>query len=442
MPSIEPFRFLHTGDLHLDSPFEGVSAGAPAEVAAALRDATTAAWRNVVQAAIAERVDFVLVAGDVFENRSPTLMGQTRFRDGLAQLAQHGIPSYVVHGNHDPLDGHSWAPSLAFPELTHRFRADAVEAVPVRRGGREIARVYGRSFDRPAVTANYAAEMRRDADAPFAIGLLHANVGDRPGHGNYAPCSVEDLRASGMDYWALGHIHKPGVVIDREPLALYCGIPQGRDPGETGARGCWLVEVDGSGVPAARFLETDAVRWLHLEQQIDELTDDEALQRALRARLAAAVADAGQRSLVVRAHLVGRGPLHAHLGRSGYLQDLRELLNEEALGGGPFAWIESVRDATRPSVDLVARRATPDFVGDFLRTVEAARRAERTTDPEEHDAWLGTLREAVDPLFEGGPRARRHLASARPDDAALFGELLDEAEVLALDLLLAAEEER
>ncbi len=442
MPSIQPFRFLHTGDLHLDSPFEGVSADAPAHVLALIRGATTEAWRNVVRTAIDERVDFIAVAGDVFENSSPTLLGQTRFRDGLSELAARDVPSFVVHGNHDPLDGRSWAPSLSFPELTHRFGTTAVESVPVMRGGLEIARVYGRSFDRPAVTANYAAAYRREADVPFAIGLLHTNVGDRPGHGNYAPCSVGDLRASGMDYWALGHIHKPGVVLEADPLAVYCGIPQGRDPGETGARGCYVVDVDASGTPSARFVATDLVRWQHVERSIDGLTDDEALQRSLGRSLAAASEEADGRSLVVRLRLTGRGQLHGHLRRSGYLDDLRELLNEETAAAPPFVWVESIRDETRPSIDLAARRDTPDFVGDFLRTVDAARRAERTTDPEEHDAWMATLRTAVAPLFDDAPRGRRHLRASRPDDAALFAELLDEAEIIGLDLLLAAEEDR
>jgi DNA repair protein SbcD/Mre11 len=442
VPSIQPFRFLHTGDLHLDSPFEGVSAAAPTPVVAVLRDATTEAWRNVVRTAIEERVDFVVVAGDVFENHSPTLLGQTRFRDGLAELAERGIASFVVHGNHDPLDGRSWAPSLAFPSLTHRFGTSAVESVPALRDGREIARVYGRSFDRSAVTANYAAGYHREADAPFAIGLLHTNVGDRPGHGNYAPCSIDDLRASGMDYWALGHIHKPGVVIAADPLAIYCGIPQGRDPGELGPRGCFLVDVNATGTPSARFVATDTVRWQHVEQAIDGMADDESLQRSLRAALADAGQAAHGRSLIVRLRLTGRGDLHGALRRGGYLDNLLELLNEEMASAPPFAWVESIRDATRPSIDLVARRATPDFVGDFLRTAESARRAERTTDPEQHEEWLARLRSAVAPLFDDAPRGRRHLAAARPTDAALFGEVLDEAELLAVDLLLAAEEDR
>lgn len=439
--SFLPFRFLHTGDLHLDSPLEGLSAEAPAGVLPVLRNATTDAWRNVVRLAIKERVDFVLVSGDVFEVASPTLLGQARFRDGLAQLAEAGIRSFVVHGNHDPMDGRSWAPSLAFPDAVHRFGTDAVGAVPAVRDGREIARIHGRSYPRAAVTENYAAGFRADPDAPFSIGLLHANVGNRPGHDNYAPCSVDDLRASGMDYWALGHIHQPGQVI-ADPPTFYCGIPQGRDPGELGARGCYLVEVDASRRVAARFVPTDVVRWHPIELPIADVPDDEALHRACREAVAAAIDAADGRSLVIRLRLAGRGPLHGNVRRPGYLDDLRQLLNDECSAVPPFAWVESIRDATRPDVDLDTRRDAPDFVGDFLRTVASARRSARTTDPEEHERWTLALRSAVAPLFDESQRGRRLLRSQRPSDEALVGALLDEAEALGIDLLLAAEDER
>jgi DNA repair exonuclease SbcCD nuclease subunit len=439
--SFLPLRFLHTGDLHLDSPLEGLSAEAPTEVLPVLRNATTDAWRTIVRLAIDEAVDFVLVAGDVFEVASPTLLGQARFRDGLAQLADAGIRSYVVHGNHDPMDGRSWAPSLAFPSAVHRFGTDAAQAVPVLRAGREIARIHGRSYPRPAVTENYAAGFRADPGAPFSIGLLHANVGNRPGHDNYAPCSVDDLRASGMDYWALGHIHQPGRVI-ADPPTYYCGIPQGRDPGELGARGCYLVDVDASRRVTTRFVATDVVRWHPIELPITDAADDEALHRLCREAVAAAIDGADGRSLVIRLRLVGRGVLHANVRRPGYLDDLRQLLNEERSALPPFAWVESIRDATRPDVDLATRRDAPDFIGDFLRTVAGARRSARTTDPDEHERWTAALRSAVAPLFDESQRGHRLLREVRPSDDALVRELLDEAEALGIDLLLAAEEER
>ncbi|HEX7068022.1 MAG TPA: DNA repair exonuclease [Candidatus Limnocylindria bacterium] len=441
MSSLEPFRFLHTGDLHLDSPLEGLSAQAPPDVLAVLRSATIDAWRNVVRTALDERVDFVVVAGDVFEVESPTLLGQTRFRDGLAELASAGIASFVVHGNHDPLDGRAWAPSLEFPAAVHRFGTGAGESAPVVRDGQEIARIHGRSYPRSAVTENYAAAFRAEPGAPFSIGLLHTNVGDQPGHHNYAPCSAADLRASGMDYWALGHIHQPGQVL-ADPPAWYCGIPQGRDPGELGAHGCCVVEVDAARRVTPRFVATDVIRWQPVEVSIAGLPDDEALARACREAVGSALDGADGRSLVIRLRLSGRGPLHAHLARHGYLGDLRELLNEETAGMRPFGWVESVRDATRSEIDIEVRRDAPDFVGDFLRTVAAARRSGRTTDPEEHERWDAALRGAIAPLFEESQRGRKFLAASRPTDDALSGDLLDDAEALGLDLLLAAEEDR
>jgi DNA repair protein SbcD/Mre11 len=439
--ALEPFRFLHTGDLHLDSPVEGLGAEAPPDVLGVLRAATSDAWRNVVRLAIDEAVDFVVVAGDVFERTNPSLLAQTRFRDGLAELDRARIASFVVHGNHDPLDGRSWAAGLAFPPGAFRFGSAGVSSRAFVRDGREIARVYGRSYPQAAVTANYAAAFRREPDVPFAIGLLHTNVGDRPGHANYAPCRLEDLRAADMDYWALGHIHQPAIVLD-DPAVVYCGNPQGRDPGEMGARGCYIVDVGPTGRPEPRFVPCDAVRWVVVNLSIDALDDDDALQRAAREALIGAVERAEGRSLVVRMRLTGRGALHASLRRSGYLVDLRQLLNEERSAAPPFAWLESIHDETRADVDLAARRATPDFVGDFLQTAAEARRSAATTDPEAYERWQRLLRGAIAPLFDESQRGRRHLASARPSDAALTGELLDEAESLGLDLLLAAEEQR
>jgi DNA repair exonuclease SbcCD nuclease subunit len=244
-----------------------------------------------------------------------------------------------------------------------------------------------------------------------------------------------------LDYWALGHIHQPGQVL-ADPPAYYCGIPQGRDPGELGERGCYVVEVDAARRVTARFVATDVVRWHPIEVDIGDLPDDDALRRACQEAVAAATDGADGRSLVVRLRLVGRGTLHATLRRAGYLEDLRLLVDEERSATAPFAWVESIRDATRPEVDLDARRDAPDFVGDFLRTVAAARRSERTTDPEEHERWTTLLRSAVAPLFDESQRGRRMLRDARPDDAELTGALLEEAEAAGIELLLVSEEER
>jgi DNA repair exonuclease SbcCD nuclease subunit len=429
------FRFVHTGDLHLDSPFVGLTAEAPPSVAQTLREATILAWWNVVQLALAEQVDFFLVAGDAFEHANRTLRGQLVFRDGLARLAEAGIPSFVVTGNHDPLDG--WEPSVAWPGLAHRFDARAVASRPVLRDGVEIARVYGISYQRRDVTANLARHFRREPDAPFAVGLLHANVGGLQGAANYAPCSIGDLQASGMDHWALGHIHRHQVVSEARPTAVYCGNPQGRDPGESDPRGCYFVSVDDAGRIHPEFRPTDVVRWQLLDVPIGELGTEEALVSAVARRVDDARTAAG-RSIVARLQLTGRGPLHASLARAGFLDDLRTAAQDRLGLTHPFAWIESLRDRTRPAVDLEASRMTDDFMGDLLRRLDATRRVLGG------GAWGGEgdpegvprveeLDRLLDELY-ANQRARRLLQGSRPDVARL-GALLDEVETILVDRL-------
>lgn len=438
------FAFIHSGDLHLDSPFVGLTAEAPTNVAAHLRESTILAWRSIVDLGLQEQVDFLVLAGDAFERANRTLRGQLVFRDGLARLAEAGIASFVVTGNHDPLDG--WEPSVTWPSLAHRFPAHEVTAQPVLREGTEIARVYGISYHQRDISTNLARHFKRDADAPYAIGLLHANVGGLEGAANYAPCTLSDLRASGMDYWALGHIHKHAVLSRKQPTAVYCGNPQGRDPQETDPRGCYLVRVDDAGRAHPDFRPVDVVRWQLLDVPIEELEAEEALVDAVTTAVDKA-RSAADRSIVARVTLTGRGPMHASLTRSGLREDVRTMAEERLGTAEPFGWIESLRNMTRPAVDVEARRQAEDFVADLLRRLDAARRQLRETgdgaEPSpgtttetpavEGVPTLADLGKAVDQLF-GHQRAHRALQGTRPD-AERLAALLDEAEAILVDRL-------
>jgi DNA repair exonuclease SbcCD nuclease subunit len=434
---IEPFRFLHTGDLHLDSPFVGLTAEAPSDVARALRDSTLQAWERIVKLALDEQVDFAVVAGDVFEHANRTLLAQVRFRDGLDRLASAGIPSFVVTGNHDPLSG--WEPSVRWPEATYRFGADDVEARPVLREGREIARVYGISYPVRDVTENLARRFRRDADAPYAVAVLHANVGGQPGHMPYSPCTLSDLRASGIEYWALGHVHRPGILSEAAPTVVYCGNPQGRDPGEAEPRGAYIVDVDSAGAAVPVFHATDAVRWHLLDLDISGIDGEEALVDAVVATVEAAQ-QAAARAIVARVTLVGRGTLHRSLSRGTLRADVRQLAQERLPSGGRFAWIESLRDATRPVADPAGSGAPATFLGELSGEAEAARdalaRPVATDDEDEETLAAASWEEALDELY-GNSRVRRVLRGRRPDRDRLR-EMLSEAERLAVDRLVEA----
>ncbi|GAH49465.1 unnamed protein product, partial [marine sediment metagenome] len=214
---MRPFTFVHAADLHLDSPFVGIQ-DVDEEIAERLREATFSTFRHIVDLCVEREVDFVLVAGDIYDSGDRSLRAQIRFRDGLRRLSAAGIPAFVVHGNHDPLD--RWSATLQWPEDAHIFGGKTVTRVPVEAEGDMIATVYGISYPTQEVRRNLATEFRRDEKDVYAIGLLHCNVGENTGHEPYAPCSVEDLVRAGMDYWALGHVHNRRIMREDKPVIV------------------------------------------------------------------------------------------------------------------------------------------------------------------------------------------------------------------------------
>ncbi|MCH7800735.1 MAG: DNA repair exonuclease, partial [Chloroflexi bacterium] len=135
-------RFVHAADLHLDSPFKGMSDVQP-EIGARLRDATFDAYQKIIDLCISESVDALLVAGDVFDGADHSLRAQREFVDGLRRLDEASIRSFICHGNHDPLNG--WEAKIPFPDKAFRFGAD-VEKVPVFPDDKDRAVIYGVSY--------------------------------------------------------------------------------------------------------------------------------------------------------------------------------------------------------------------------------------------------------------------------------------------------------
>jgi exonuclease SbcD len=416
---VRPFRFLHCADLHLDSPIKGVSA-VDQRVGDVLREATFQAFDNVIDFAVREQVDLLIIAGDVYDGADRSLRAQLRFRDGLARAAEAGVHCFVSHGNHDPLDG--WQVDLKLPERVHRF-GDQVESVVITRDDTALVEVSGISYPTRDVQESLCGRFSRGDAAPFAIGVLHCNVGGNAEHDNYAGCNLEELAAVGLDYWALGHIHARQILRDREPAVVYPGNTQGRSIREQGPRGCYLVEVYEGGRLDTHFIATDAVRWFQRDIDIGALTGIDDLLSMTDSIRQQVRDEAEGRPAMLRLMLVGRGGLHGELRHESQRVDLLEQLRENESDREDFVWVEKLRDETRPAIDIPQRREVEDFVGDFLRSAERLRRAD---DPAE---------------------AIRGLLAARKEHRAIAQELegLDEneliamlagAEALGLDLLL------
>jgi DNA repair exonuclease SbcCD nuclease subunit len=418
----QPFTFIHCADLHLDSPFEGLRA-VDSQMGARLRDATFQAFDQVINLAVQAGADFIIVAGDVYDGEDRSLRAQLRFRDSLARAVEAGISCYVAHGNHDPLSG--WEAGLEMPPGVHRFGGREVERLEVRRGGEILAHLFGISFPIREVKENLAARFPQ-GDGPFAVGVLHANVGGDPDYDNYAPCTVDDLLRCRMDYWALGHIHTRRILRPERPLIVYPGNTQGRSIHEPGDRGCYLVRVDETGRAGAEFVATDVVRWFSQAVDIAALNTVDDLLSALSGVKDEVRAAAEGRGAILRIELRGRGDLHALLRRLDLDRDLAGLLREGEGERPDFVYVESVQNRTRPPVDLAQRRLVQDFVGDFLNAAADLRQGE---DPE------ATLRE----FLIKRPESKVMLRRLEQLNQADLQEILRDAETLGLDLLLPEE---
>ena len=357
--------FVHTADLHLDAPFQGIGA-ASERVGRALAEATYDAFRRVVDTAIAREVDFVVIAGDAYNARDKSLRAQLRFREQMVRLADHAIRAFIVHGNHDPASG--WSAGLALPENVHVFAADRVERIEVTRDGEVVAAVYGRSFGRAAETANLALGYHRDAADPLAIGVLHANVGSNNDYDPYAPATLEDLRSGGMDYWALGHIHKQEVLA-RDPWVVYAGSPQGLNPKETGPHGCFVVEVSNGGAISVEHVETAPVTWAQVELDAREVADLDGV-RALVTETCERLREAEGRMVVARLVLTGRSEAHDDLAHGGVLTTLLEEVRSDQGGADPCVWVDRLEDRTAALIDLEAVRGGADFAAEAVRVAD------------------------------------------------------------------------
>ncbi|MDD5729157.1 MAG: DNA repair exonuclease [Victivallales bacterium] len=352
-------KFIHCADLHLGSPFKGISSVNPA-LGAALAAATFGAFRNIVDAALGNRVDFLLIAGDVFDNADRSLRSRLFFRKQLERLASENISCFIACGNHDPLP--SWSKTLELPANTTIFGADAVRTVTVECSGRKLAAVSGISFGTDRVETNLAVKFTPgDPELP-AIALLHANI-ENSSQLNYAPAKLSDLEAAGCDYWALGHAHSFKIIKAAFPAVVYPGCPQGTSPREIGEKGCCLVELTKGQVPVISALPTAEIRYADLKIDLQGIAAFEQLFELVNQRCEQLAANC---RTVLRLELTGRTELDHELRQELAADELDEHLSGEVAAFGDMLFLNHTVLSTRGNYDLDSLSANSGFVSDLL----------------------------------------------------------------------------
>ncbi len=334
------FKFIHTADIHLDSPLHKLDRyeGAPVDE---FRQATRRAFENLVQLALSEKVAFVLIAGDLFDGDWRDYNTGLFFVAQMTRLREAGIHVFIVAGNHDAASKIS--KTLRLPDNVKSFPTD--NPATFRLQEFNVA-VHGQSFASPVVKKDLSAGYPKADSGFFNIGLLHTCLTGREGHEPYAPCSPEGLRNKGYDYWALGHAHQSERVLNEPPI-VFSGNLQGRHARETGPKGCMLVSVEDTTRIEVEFKPTDVVRWVTLDVEAAGSKSGYDIVDFFVRRLMELLDENEGLPLAVRGHIEGETSACDEI-----LGDLERWSNEirsSALEiGGGRVWVEKVNFMLTP----------------------------------------------------------------------------------------------
>ncbi|HKJ65929.1 MAG TPA: DNA repair exonuclease [Desulfopila sp.] len=336
------FKFLHTADIHLDSPLKGLEAHEDAPVEE-IRGATRRAFENLIDFAIEESVNFVLIAGDLYDGDWKDYNTGLFFAGQMGKLEKAGVKVFIVSGNHDAAS--RLTKNMPLPGNVTMFPSGKPQSVKLDDHGVVI---HGQSYSSRSVMDNLALQYPPHDSNEFNIGLLHTSLTGRAGHENYAPCSIDDLNSQGYDYWALGHVHKR-EVLSEDPMILFPGNIQGRHIRETGAKGATLVSVEDGRIVDVENLEFDVLRWSVCTVDVSESESKEDVYEQVRRALEKEQSRASDKPVAVRLQLVGRCFMHSDLHERSH--HWREEFRGIAVGLGDV-WLEKVKIQTDSKGDL------------------------------------------------------------------------------------------
>ncbi len=333
------FKFIHASDIHLDSPLVGLEQyeGAPVSY---VRGATRRALENLVDLALAEEVDFVVIAGDLYDGNWRDYNTGLFFVSQMARLNQAGIGVCMVRGNHD-----------AASQITHRLRLpDNCTDFPTTRPDTVIlaslgVAIHGQGFPHAACYEDLSQNYPEPNGNYFHIGLLHTSANGRPGHDSYAPSDLNYLKNKGYNYWALGHVHRAEVLAE-DPWIVFPGNVQGRHIREEGAKGCALVTVTGDGVQV-EHRPLDVLRWRHCSVDVSGAHNYDQVLEVVLDSMDTELAQSEGRCLALRMVLSGACPIHSQL--VGDVDQLGANIRALAVDRGPDSlWVEKVKVKTHP----------------------------------------------------------------------------------------------
>ena len=336
-------RILHTGDIHLDSPFSGLDP----KTAEVRRNELRATFTSMMHYARMEKADLILITGDLFDADFVT-------RETLALIKKEAenttCPIVISPGNHDSVSESSVWRRGVFPENVHIFTEETLDYFEFEEIG---VRVWGWAFTSQKMELSpLTGRSVREADGDM-VNILCAHGDLSSSRSTSCPLTVRELEAFGADYAALGHIHNPQEYSER---IAYCGCLEGRSFDEVGHKGARFVTLDGDSITSQK------VRFSKRRYENETLrVDGAASNTELRERIAAFITEKHYGDdTILRLTLTGETDPSFTLNIAVLETDV------------PRLFALKVIDETSPMLDADALRLDPTLRGEFFRLLEPA----------------------------------------------------------------------
>ena len=268
-------RLIVSADTHLGSPIRSAALRNPT-LGDRLKQASRDTFRDIIDLAISEKADAIVLAGDIFDNDFPDLKSRAFLVTQLLRAGAAGVPTVLIRGNHDALLDHTAHGDLgANIHLLHKGNPSV-----------EISGVafHGLSFDTNHVANSFLPDYPTPIPGLTNVGLMHTSLDGSPGHDPYAPCSERDLMAHGYDLWCLGHIHSPFERASGPVLIVMPGIPQPRHFGERFGGSVAIVTL-GDGAPILERRSVGHLRFVETELDLSSCADQQEILSVIEAAL-------------------------------------------------------------------------------------------------------------------------------------------------------------
>lgn len=398
---MQPFRFIHASNLLLDHQI-GDRPADDSPLQSLIDDCTMVAWKQVVATAIAEEVDFLLLAGNTFDERDHSLHAQLSLVRGLEQLAEHGIDVYILPGTTDPPS--AWRDAIPLPDNAFLFLSPDDSPRTVACDGTPVALIYGCLSD----------EFQPDSSGPNGLFSIVMRLGGAPPQP--LDVSQEEMAGGEIDYWAQGTGDTRRTAYVHGTVAHHPGSPQGLCSKQTGPHGCTLVEVDASGEPTLTFVPTSPLRWESVEVAVNHETSREELFHRMKSAVGEIHGHPTDEAYLLSWRITGEGPLKDLIVDTSFREEIDDHLHETYADSEiRVCSLSAIRAVNRPYGHPTA--APSGLEAEYI---------EQLTNP-----WQET------PVHAGGLFARSSLAGGKWDKHfEVLAEEIDDSAIFAKALSL------